>query len=377
MDSGESTSTDKQSLDTNHTVFVCGFIPKRWHNSALLAIIQDLLPEYYVACNGDNWDGNTLSRLLLSNAEAMLFFVNEFTLADRNCLLNLQYAWNLMIPVVMLRPPRTKLVICKRERTSERISTIMDNDSVARGANGRWSLLQDKPTNIVDYTLLQDILHEGYKLSLIYDRLDHTGSTRKIIERLKQVMRPTPLHDEDAPPFYLSPSDADKNDGDPTQLRITRSLGSLQKIEPGPLRTTHQKPKKIPPQPPNKENELQKSESSAPQSAKNSINNAPSVVSTGSSSQERRTSMGSLDDVNSFQETQYLVFPIRNSTKKPTLIKFPEDLMENDMDGGMWGSESSLEEDSEIAEKVYSGMFLNDVEEDSPIGTPAPYIGDL
>lgn len=44
----------------------------------------------------------------------MLFFVNEYTLADVSCLLALQYAWRLMIPIIMLRPPRTKLVITAR-----------------------------------------------------------------------------------------------------------------------------------------------------------------------------------------------------------------------------------------------------------------------
>ncbi|EYB93708.1 hypothetical protein Y032_0179g706 [Ancylostoma ceylanicum] len=111
--------------------------------------------------------------------------------------------------------------------------------------------------------------------------------------------------------------------------------------------------------------------------------------------------MGSLDDVNSFQETQYLVFPIRNTNKKPTLIKFPDDLME-DKDGeqgSIWGSDTSLEEETEvsftslqsscngfslshqerfqIAKKINGGMSLDYDEPDSPIGTPAPYIEDL
>lgn len=113
------------------------------------------------------------------------------------------------------------------------------------------------------------------------------------------------------------------------------------------------------------------------------------------------SSMGSLDDVNSFQETQYLVFPMKNANKKPTLIKFPDDLME-DKDGeqgSIWGSDTSLEEETEvsftspqrlligfhlshkdcfqIAKKINGGMSLDYDEPDSPIGAPAPYIEDL
>lgn len=398
MDSTDSTSTDRPSLAGNRTVFVCGFVAKRWHNSSLQAIIQDLLPEYYIACNGETWDENTPTQSLLTNAEAMIFFVNEFTLGDKNCLLNLQYAWHLMVPVVMLRPPRTKLVINKREQTYDNI-VIVDNGSIVRGPSGQWSLLDGTSMDTVDYALLQDVLHEGYKLSVVYDRLNHPDSMKKIGERLKQVMRPTLLHDPThSPAFYLSPSNGPdlterayysgecttergvENDVQSRQLRITRSMGNLERISPGPRTPyprqnglSNNKAVQIPPIETGEE--IEENNSNGPHSVANSVTNAPSNTSRTSSRSIRRMSMGSLDDISGYQETQYLVFPIRNTSKKPTLIKFPEDLMEEDLDISIWGSDTSLDEDPELAAKLNGGLQIDDM--DSPIGTPAPYIENL
>ncbi|KAK6057203.1 hypothetical protein COOONC_05283 [Cooperia oncophora] len=409
-----SVSTDREASETTRTVFVCGFIAKRWHNSSLQAVIQDLVPEYYVACNAENWDEDAPTRSLLRNAEAMLFFVNEFTLGDKNCLMNLQYAWHLMVPIIVLRPPRTKLVICKREQTYDNI-VVDENGSIVKRPSSRWSLSDDAFAETVDYNLLQDVLHEpceekplkGYKLSLVYDRQDHPGSMRKIIERLRQVMRPTLRRgSQQTPAFYLSPSNGPElierafYDGEITteraekycteltdrQLRVTRSLGNLEnKVESHYPRTPHPNRNgsfstrsfKVPPIEVNKDDD--ENPASGQHSATNSANHPPSTVSR-ASSRDGRMSMGSLDDVNSFQETQYLVFPIRNTTNKPKLIKFPEDLMEEgaDQNNSVWGSESSLEEnDTEVAMKINGGISIDDDEEESQIGSPAPYIGDL
>ncbi|KAK5973451.1 hypothetical protein GCK32_004234 [Trichostrongylus colubriformis] len=407
MESVFSVSTDRDASDSTRTVFVCGFVAKRWHNSSLQAIIQDLLPEFYVACNGDSWDESAPTRSLLTNAEAMLFLVNEFTLGDRNCLLNLQYAWHLMVPLIVLRPPRTKLVICKREQTHDNI-VVTGNGSIVRAASDQWCLPEDPPIDTVDYNLLQDVLHEGYKLSLVYDRHDHPGSMTKISERLRQVMRPTLRRgSQQTPAFYLSPTNgpelierafysgeisterAEKHCAKLTdsQLRVTRSMGNLaERTQSNFPRTPFphsngsfiDKSFKVPPL------ETSKADEEIPidgnRSVINSAHHPPSTISR-TSSRERRMSMGSLDDVNSFQETQYLVFPIRNTSNKPKLIKFPEDLMEEDGDGdhngSVWGSESSLEDDTEIAMKINGGISIDDNEEESPISSPAPYIGDL
>ncbi|KHJ83119.1 hypothetical protein OESDEN_17184, partial [Oesophagostomum dentatum] len=167
-------------------------------------------------------------------------------------------------------------------------------------------------------------------------------------------------------------------------LRLTQSLSNLKADHRGIPRTPHphavngtlKRKFKVPPI--HTGNESQEEIPPGPTSAATTTGGASSTLSR-TSSRERRMSMGSLDDVNSFQETQYLVFPIRDTSKKPTLIKFPDDLME-DKDGehdSIWGSDTSLEEETEIAKQINQGMCLDYDEPDSPIGTPAPYIGDL
>ncbi|EYB93707.1 hypothetical protein Y032_0179g705 [Ancylostoma ceylanicum] len=313
MESESSIRSISTERATNRTVFVCGFVSKRWHNSALQAVIQDLISEYYVACNAETWDENTPNRALLSNAEALLFFVNEFTLGDKNCLLNLQYAWHLMVPVIMLRPPRTKLVITKREQTHDDI-LIVGNGSIVRSPSTRWSLLEDSTMDSVDYGLLQDVLHEGYKLSIIYDRLDHKTSMKKISARLKQVMRPSLLRESEQRPFYLSPSNGPEltersyNSGEiatergvtvtesvPTEpnLRLTQSLSNLKADHSGPPRTPHphangtrkKKPAKLPPV--ITPSESQEQLPAVPQSASTTTSHPPSILSR-TSSRERR-----------------------------------------------------------------------------------------
>ncbi|VDM72909.1 unnamed protein product [Strongylus vulgaris] len=149
----------------------------------------------------------------------------------------------------------------------------------------------------------------------------------------------------------------------PPRTPYPRGMTKRRTVKIPPIETNSESQEEIPP---------------APTSAATSTGRPPSTFSR-SSSCERKMSMGSLDDVNSFQETQYLVFPIKNAGKKPTLIKFPDDLLE-DNDGehdSIWGSDTSLEEETEIAKKINAGMSLDYDEPDSPIGTPAPYIGDL
>ena len=60
-------------------------------------------------------------------------------------------------------------------------------------------------------------------------------------------------------------------------------------------------------------------------------------------------SMNSLDDPDNFQQTQYLVFPLKDNTKKPLLFKFPQDISEELLkDNSVWGSDTSLEQEAEV-----------------------------
>lgn len=73
-------------------------------------------------------------------------------------------------------------------------------------------------------------------------------------------------------------------------------------------------------------------------------------VTSRTSSLDRRMSLSCLEDTSNYQKTQYLVFPLRTSSKKPYLLKFPEDMQEEDEkhNGSVWGSDTSLEEEIKV-----------------------------
>ncbi|CAJ0578512.1 unnamed protein product, partial [Mesorhabditis spiculigera] len=107
----------------------------------------------------------------------------------------------------------------------------------------------------------------------------------------------------------------------------------------------------------------------------------PPLSSTDSYSMSFDRSTSSLDDFSNFLSTQYLVFPVQNKNKEPMLIKFPEDLIEEDhfKEGSVWGSDTSLEEEAEIANHISGGIDQTLVldGDDSPIQSPAPYLDSL
>ncbi|VDK52886.1 unnamed protein product [Gongylonema pulchrum] len=109
-------------------LFICGFIDQRWHNSSLLAIAAELFPQCYVSCNeGQGTKKGTMNALqLIESAHAMLFYVNEFTLKDAQCLLVLQHASYKDTPTILLRPPRTKLII-ENTPSTDQIQRYTDN----------------------------------------------------------------------------------------------------------------------------------------------------------------------------------------------------------------------------------------------------------
>lgn len=119
-------------------------------------------------------------------------------------------------------------------------------------------------------------------------------------------------------------------------------------------------------------------------------------------------SLSCLEDMSNYQKTQYLVFPLRDSAKKPYLVKFPEDMHEEEEKhgGSVWGSDTSLEEEIKVsyglnlaefsenlfcmhnlknlpkmlfqlAGRINAGIVVDYMTDDSPIMSPAPYLGDL
>ncbi|CAI4229116.1 unnamed protein product [Auanema sp. JU1783] len=359
-----SESEDLSNDFSNRTIFICGFITKRWHNSSLLAIIHDLLPNFFLSCNNDTHNVAERSREMISNADVMIFFVNEFTISDTNCLKMLQYAWHLMIPIIMLRPPKTKLVISKRQ--NRRTDMHVGNGSISRIATepiGRFDLSN------IDYSLLQDILHEGYKRSIVYNRQAHERSMKKLHERLENLFKKNNINSfsTEQPPFFLSPSRNSNSQlvvsniasAKTSPIHTTKSLSNLATIDTKTPKMNKATPVHTP---------LKK---------QSSWGFATSFSR--DSSFERRMSLShfTIDDLSNFQQTQYLVFPLKDGNKKPTLVKFPDDLIEEKYkEESLWGSDTSLEEEAKNASRIARGISI-DVEETSPISSPPPYIEDI
>ncbi|GMT19601.1 hypothetical protein PFISCL1PPCAC_10898, partial [Pristionchus fissidentatus] len=454
------------------TIFVCGYVHKRWHNGSLHTIITDLTPHYYVSCNGA-CDFSNRTRQLLSHAECMLFFVNEYTLADVSCLLALQYAWQLMIPIIMLRPPRTKLVITARASSRLRRNvmvhsngTVVRSQSVGHEINMGEMEHGHLDQSGLDYALLQDILYEGYRIAVVYDRLDHGRSMEAVRSRITRATlpfhltstatsaiglnlteggddddddeeeinggrdrrsgsknndklssgsnrrfrrpatpgRPNPDHPRGGEGLRLSQSKSPipprqrpesrhnstlTTDNSETmsmassRLRLSQSTGSLPdrkksaKIITPPPSTP---PKPIAPPPNIRQNGRAMRSPLAPirvdhpsSGSNGSEAPSPSVNTTLSSPFDRRMSMMSLEDLTHYTTTQYLIFPIHDPTKKPQLIKFPNDLLEESLKcDSQWGSDSDIEEEVEIAPRI-NGDIGPLEDPDSPITSPAPY----
>uniref|UniRef100_A0A914UM78 Uncharacterized protein n=1 Tax=Plectus sambesii TaxID=2011161 RepID=A0A914UM78_9BILA len=401
---GPASSTENVSDEINEnkttvysslrTVFVCGFIGKRWHNNSLMAIISDLLPSYYICSNpphASQWSRQR-SMQMLSTAEALIFFINEFTLKDDRCLLTLQYAWDLMIPMIMLRHPRTKLVISASIDRYGRANPLLRERVVSAG---------EKP----DLILLQDVLYHGYRNSIAYDRLNHESSMRQIKQRLRSItliasekereggmsrvpstngiymaqlkLPPitSPTSRSGGTQFLLSP--------EPSRVQHSHSMVDLTiDRSPQPTRKTpHRKSKKK-----SRHASANREDSSSPPTdhSSTSATNGRTIAhykadrprTADSRHTGRRYSTTSLDDYTLYQNTQYLVFSVKDKTQKPTLIRFPEDIIQRQQESrleSVWGSDTSLEEEAERALAIRGGFDLP-LSRDS---SPAPYIDPL
>ncbi|CAB3403689.1 unnamed protein product [Caenorhabditis bovis] len=343
----------------------------------------------------------------------------------------------------MIRPPMRKLMISNRSAGSRQEDVMVLSDgTIVKSPTSRQSCSpDDKESDVINYSLLQDVLSEGYKIATLYDPKDHIESIAKLRRRLKNLfanlppssrspyisslnINPTPSH----PHFYLSPSSTKLNivkrseenkrvrhksqrrrcthdtATHPSRLNFSQSTGDLNRIIRTPYPTSpsylgqeddsdERKTKKILKSPPPPER-IPSSIGDASDIGEISIFEASKSnmddewgddVEGDEISADQFTippatpvSLSCLEDMSNFQRTQYMVFPMRDSSKKPYLIKFPDDLHEEEekINGSIWGSDTSLEEEFKLASQITAGIVIDDAE-DSPIQSPAPILGDL
>ncbi|VDK18069.1 unnamed protein product, partial [Anisakis simplex] len=246
-----------------------------------------------------------------------------------------------------------------------------------------------------DYTLLQYILFQGYKMSIRYDRLNHNNSMSKIKERISKVLLPnlgndssrTTLSSSSSIVKSINPQMITSKFGNPSKIgdamRLSRSMNNIAAGSAASIAIDHKSADrsrrnktndihhkyrtKHPPKPTKTmnqhsfENHLQAQDSSA------------RCVSA-----ELRRSSSS--DINNFHTTQYLIFPIADKTKAPVLIHFPEDVIDNDENpiDDHWGSsDTSLEEEAEMASQIKGDIEITYENNDDDViaadGLHAPF----
>lgn len=360
------------------TVYICGLLPKRYHNQSLYAIAHDLMSDFFTSTNPlqpTRWNADT-TREMLRQTEAIIFLLNEVTVTDRRCLLTLQYAWELNVPIVMLRQPRIRLII--------KPASAVDKTTA-------YTRTYDPSTP--NMPLLQDIIYEAYKHSLEYDRNNHFAGMRKLLARLRHLIessnkpRVESLHlnmtagsDSKHPEFLISANNHLKLppiSSPPHPLLgpvgTRRNTISGLTTRSNSLCNLSKKDTEIRRKEPNGNGVWHKQNGHHPET--NGTNGKSAIYPTVDLTQRLLTPFESTDDPALYHETQYLIFPLKDKNQKPRLIRFPSALTDKQDDDdiqSIWGSDTSLEEEAELAVRVNGGLNV-----DTPAGTPAPYIDPL
>ncbi|KHN77093.1 Uncharacterized protein F37A4.6 [Toxocara canis] len=261
-----------------------------------------------------------------------------------------------------------------------------------------------------DYPLLQYILYQGYKMSIPYDRLNHCRSMNKIKGRLQKVLQPFAHLDPSRSPACGTLSYSDESartisstvpssasikstrsqqNATPTShsanasegLRLSRSMNNITAAVN--QKRNHSNTTKGNSTSGSRKHRLkQKIPTPHQLSTESNHGTTGRLVRYGSQeSNNSRSSIGrrsSLSDASNFHATQYLVFPVKDKSQEPILIHFPQDVIENDDNRlkGTWGSDTSLEEDAEIAPKIRGDLQLTSEDDDDGLradGMHAPY----
>ncbi len=93
-----------------------------------------------------------------------------------------------MVPKVIVRPPRTKIFLCPGSTHTKYSQTVFIYSYCSGETSNTNETEHDMETP--NYGLLQEILHECYGNSLIYDHLQPHHSLRTIALRLAQLIPP-------------------------------------------------------------------------------------------------------------------------------------------------------------------------------------------
>uniref|UniRef100_A0A0K0E351 Enhancer of polycomb-like protein n=1 Tax=Strongyloides stercoralis TaxID=6248 RepID=A0A0K0E351_STRER len=346
------TSSSSENYPNDHrTIFLCGYVQGRWHNESLNNITNDLTSDFFVCTNKtkDNFSF-TLARDMLRNSKTFIFLLNEYTLNDLGCLLCLQYAYEIHLPIIVLRPLKTQLIILNKNYID---FNKEDNDE--EDIKNRINNL--KLDHQLDNKIISKILFDGYEKSIPYDKLQHKRSMNKLKKQLKisipitaRRMSTRKVGVINVPHQIALVRNFKKDKNFLNVNNISGKMDRQQKtdIQKGdfliPIKRNPSKCKITEKAKKRKSNikgfssminlssnnNDNKNENENKKFNLNSYKSLEKNISTSNISTARRSSDVLFSDRDTFKNTRYLVFNGKDSSKKPYLINFPNDLYTED-----------------------------------------------
>uniref|UniRef100_A0A0N5BW00 Uncharacterized protein n=1 Tax=Strongyloides papillosus TaxID=174720 RepID=A0A0N5BW00_STREA len=346
ISNGESSSSSENCLNDHRTIFLCGYIQDRWHNESLNNITNELSSDFFICTNKTKDSFSfTYTRDMLRNSKTFIFLLNEYTLNDLICLLCLQYAYEIHLPIVVLRPPKTQLIILNKPSKEDSTKEDDDIDSEESTRNRIKDLKLDHKISI---KVISRILFNGYEKSIPYDRLEHAAS---IIKLKKQLKMSIPLTARRMSMRKVGTSDVShqmalvRNYKNKNSYNIYNNSGRgerQQKINfqensvlvpikriPSKSKITEKKKKSksnikvssslvnLPSRYNDNENEKLRRTYFVPDDKNFHL---PDINNT------RRSSDALFSDRQTFKNTRYLIFNGKDPNKKPYIVNFPNDL---------------------------------------------------
>uniref|UniRef100_A0AC35TW86 Origin recognition complex subunit 1 n=1 Tax=Rhabditophanes sp. KR3021 TaxID=114890 RepID=A0AC35TW86_9BILA len=176
------------------TIFLCGYVEFADHNIFLDAITTNLSTSYFISTNDVASDFSfTSTRDILRHAKTFIFLLNEVTLSDKHCKMCLQYAWDIQLHVLVLRPPHTQLVIYTEKKNGGADSEWdSDDDDLAEDELSMAERMRAlKLDHCINFKQIQKILAKSFEKSLMYDFNRHEECMLKLRKTLRSSIPST------------------------------------------------------------------------------------------------------------------------------------------------------------------------------------------
>lgn len=183
-----------------HLVFISGCVEEEFGTrSSLDNIVADLLPYYFVATNATAIQPSSLSTqrdlvslldrrppyssvfkvgVKVASADVLIFLLSEGSLGDKRSLMSLQYGWELMTPILLLRFNLSfsiPVLSCAHSRPPLPIRPARTKLLLQPMKHNRQAHNPRNSSKQPNLPLIRQLLSENYPHSIVYDRFNHQG----------------------------------------------------------------------------------------------------------------------------------------------------------------------------------------------------------